>query len=149
MPLPDNLLDYSMLLCEKVLQEVDGAPSAIRLVDVFYLPAATVDLPRERQAIRMSLLVRLRLKPDDTDEHTLRVDLVRPSGERATVAESVPTRGTSKFPGVAGGINLIIQTGVIPKEEGQHYFALFLDGTEIYRTHFILRERESEATEQE
>jgi hypothetical protein len=47
MPLPPYLISVSLLVCERVLREMDGVLSAIRVVDIFYVPQKPPEIPAE------------------------------------------------------------------------------------------------------
>jgi len=138
MTLPENVIEASVLICEKTLREDDGVFSIIRLVDIFFVTLQP-GTPRERLSVKMSVLFRVKVA-DDT-EHVLKLVLQRPSGAEAAIAEAPPAKATSQFVDVPGGISGVAHVGVLAKEMGTHYFKMLLDDVEVARTPFTLRER--------
>jgi hypothetical protein len=147
MPLPAKILEHTLFICEKVLHEQDGVLSAIRIVDLFYVDTATAtDIPPERRAIKMAVVFRVRIA--DQEEHTVKLSLMRPNGQMASIVETPPTRAESRIPEVAAGINGTAEIAVLAREMGTHYFILYCDGIEVARTIFTLQSRDEAKSEQ-
>lgn len=138
MPLPADLSVYGFT-CEKALREADGVTSAIRLVDVFSY-ASLPNIPLEQQAVAMNVVAAIRSSTLSLGHHTIRLDLVRPDGERKAGAEIIDAEVEApKFPPAPHGVNLIVHLGVIPKQDGVHQWVLLFDDEEVLRIPFTLR----------
>jgi|SRR5579863_7675811 len=109
----------SAFTCERVLREKDDVLSAIRLVDVFFVPE---DAP-VGAVIQFYAFVSLKIVPAPDEEITLGLTLIRPTGEREHVpAPSGPTK-IQKFrddPSVPVGVTIIMQVSVKVKDMGTH-----------------------------
>ncbi len=120
-----------ILVCANVLNEVDGVLSAIRIVDVF-VTEPQPEIPVDKQAVLMRVLVMCKFMPEDSGEHVLELHLIRPDGSVSQVGS--PFKGScapsSKYEATPGGINLVAEIGVVPKQMGTHYFAVMVDGKE-------------------
>lgn len=138
MPKP---ISVDLTVCEKVLIEVDGVVSAIRLVDIFYVTKVP-DLPEKYLAAQMVVVGAIRVQPGDPEEHTIELRLIRPSGKFVTIGEPKKARFESREPQAPGGFDFVAPIGVLAKEMGVHYFVLLLDGQESARAAFTLVERQ-------
>ena len=125
--MPIQFKFVSAFTCERILREKDDVLSAIRLVDVFFVPE---DAPAGA-AVQFYVCVTLKTAPAPEEEVTLEVTLVRPTGER----ERVPTPGgPSKIqrfqddPSVPVGVTIIMLTTVRVKDMGTHYLEVTADG---------------------
>ena len=138
MPLPPDL-SVSVFICEKALREADGILSAIRLVDVF-LVSRPPDVPVEQQIVQMHVVAVIRSQTITLGRHTIRLDLLRPNGERRPGPEQIEaTIDEPNFP-APRGISLAAQVGVVAKQQGTHWWILQLDDEEIARAPFTLLE---------
>jgi hypothetical protein len=124
------------LICEKVLVEKDNVGSLVRVVDSFSIPTESVgkEIP-----IQMCLWVQIRLSNDDSDNHSLSFELIRPSGERTmnTVVKDQPV--PSSIPSLLHK-SLVVQglVNVTPKELGEHVFLIHFDGDVVTKAFFTL-----------
>ena len=135
-----DFLTVTAFLCDKVLEERDGVLSAIRIVDVFFFRRVP-EMPEEKQAVVANLVILTKAQPGTTSEHAIKVDLLRPDGERVKVGESETTSMRAKFPEAPGGFNLSLTVGVKTKVPGLHFFIINLDDEEITRVPFTLIEQ--------
>ena len=145
-PSHSNLISASVLVCENVLVESDGGMSIIRLADIFFVPIAP-DIPVDRQTVMMRVLVVCKFKYGDNSEHTVELQLIRPDGATALMGQAHKGTGMSdiaKSAKAPGGFNVVVQTGIIPKQMGTHYVVALLDGKEVARTPFTLVERKAQ-----
>jgi hypothetical protein len=101
-------------------------------------------LTLEEQAVSITALVLIKSLPGDEEEHHIQVTLVRPE-EEITELFDVSRTAPSVISGLPGGLNLVVQVAVVPTQMGIHYLTLAIDGTEITRAPFTLREREQES----
>jgi hypothetical protein len=134
---PLQPLSADLIICEKLLTEGDGAMSAIRMVDVFFVPP--LDQAPPNVGVPMCVLATIKTSPEDIAEHSLELRLVRPSGATVTIGERFQGPPNTKFKDGLRAYNLIAQIGVIPKELGIHYFTLLYDDKEMRREPFTLR----------
>src|SRR5947209_20335432 len=104
---PSGLVSVSAIVCENVLQEVDGVHSPIRIVDVFFIqPIRT--LPLEKQIFQIRALVISKFKPGDTSEHLLELQLIRPDGSVVPAGEPLKVSALSlEYPTAPGGFNVM------------------------------------------
>lgn len=128
------------LVCQQVLNEVDGVPSAIRIVEVFFLPSdpATVEPPFP--PLPMCLFINVRFTGDDNDPHSLFFTLVRPDGSSKTIPIDENRVAASKYKETDKSIMAIGRIGVEPKELGQHNILVHVDGQEVAKAFFTLIE---------
>jgi hypothetical protein len=141
---PSDLISTSAVTCENVLMESDGVMSAIRLVDIFFF-VKIPELPIEKQAVLMRVLVMCKFRPGaDPIDHAIQLFLIRPDGETTAMGE--PQKGnpiSTKYPEAPGGVVMIAQVGIIPKQEGTHYVKVLVDGEEKTRIPVTLLERKT------
>lgn len=131
-----------VVICERVLNEVDGIVSAIRIADVFTLQALPA-IPVEQQAVPVGAVISVRLLEHDDLDHWAQVKLIRPSGEESVIGETPKAKIEQKLAGAPGGFNFVVQLGVIPKELGLHSIAVLFDGEELARGFFTLLRQEA------
>lgn len=126
----------SAFICEKVLTEKDEVSSAIRIVEVFFVPPAIENVSR---VVAMCLYSSIRLTPDDEEPHSVLFTLVRPNGEKrdlpAVANKVIPP---ARFPDMNKALMLVGQVAVEVKELGIHHFLVILDGKEVAKTEFII-----------
>jgi hypothetical protein len=138
-----NIITCSLLICEKLLVEADGITSAIRIVDVFYVPHPAPEMP----IIGVEALLTLRVKGYDESDHLLDVILLAPSGAEAMAVSGYkvniePKIGEAGIGGFSAGTRLNFKA-----EPGLYYVVAMLDGEEIARAPFTVR-RASDQTNQ-
>lgn len=145
MPLPSDCISATALICEKVLREDDDVISAIRLVDVFQFKRDT-NIPPEIQAVTMHVLVLLKFKPESTASHNIRLRLLRPSGQLIDATKPVEvSHQPSRYPTAVRGAVLNALAPVLTKEEGLHWWVVYLDDEEAARAGFTLLEAKDNA----
>lgn len=127
----------SIVICERVLNEVDGVMSAIRLAEIFNL-AFPPQTPIEQVVLPIAAAITVRLLEHDELEHSVETKLFRPDGDEATVGEPIKSKIAQKVPGVPGGINIILNLGVKATQFGLHSIAVFFDQEEVARAYFTL-----------
>jgi hypothetical protein len=136
--MPSKLTSLNAFICEKVLGEVDGVFSAIRLVEVFNV-VIVPDIPREKQGPSMVLFVSGKLPLGDEDEHKLEFSLLRPNGEIKIIDGPPKGKMPSSFPGFPGGFGVALQLTVVSTQLGLHHFVIKFDDVELRRVPFILQ----------
>jgi hypothetical protein len=88
MPLPDFLISAAALICVQFLIEKDDVISAIRIVDVYYVPELPADAPPDAlPAIHPNVLVMLKAIPGYKGTHLIRLRLIKVSGEETVIGE--------------------------------------------------------------
>lgn len=134
------LLSATLLVCEKMLQEVDGVLSAIRLGDLFILEQADAAVQR---AARFWIVAIVKFHPDDIGQHVGVLRLIRPNGEATDLKTVEPQLGELevRFPGTPRGFNVLADMTLSAQQMGTHYLTLTIDGQEVARTAFTLIER--------
>ena len=141
-PTKPRPVSTNLLICEKALNE-DGILSAIRIVDVFFF-SPIPDLPADKQAIGVTIIVITKFPPDDTTEHSFELKLVRPDGKTVTMGESRNLKIASKFPGLPAGFNVVVEAAIKVEQYGTHHVVLWIDEKEEARIPFTLRPKETE-----
>jgi len=111
------------VICEKVLQEINGLKSAIRIIDRVTRSPYVVDTQSEMAAFNYNLTLLLRLKSGDArGPYPLEVRLTKPSGELTT-----PLRQTLVFEGEEDrGIDLVADIVVKFEMAGIYWFQIYL-----------------------
>ena len=131
-----NVSNVNLFVCEKILTEGDIF-SAIRIADLF-VTTINSDIPIGSQAVQMSIFGQIKMTDTDQTEHTLELQLIRPDGEVQVVGPLITGPPRTKFSGIPGGYNIAGEMAVVPRQLGQHFFSLLLDGVEIARCPFTL-----------
>jgi hypothetical protein len=137
----NNVLAFAVI-CERILNEIDGVQSAIRIVDVFQFKRQP-DIPIEQQALMVSAVISIRVLENDQQEHATNIKLIRPDGEESVVGEPTRAKVNQKIEGVPGGMNIVLQLGIVPKQMGLHSLVVEFDGEEVARTIFTLMAAET------
>ena len=108
-------------VCQNILTEKDDVSTAVRIVEVFFVPKEALDEANKFPAVGMSLYVHVRFSHDDEDEHEVAFILTRPSGDAKRQVLVSKWRGINpKFPGTDKTINAAGVIGVEPRELGRH-----------------------------
>ena len=130
----------SAFLCEKVLFEQDNIISAIRIVDIFQVPEG---VDSTTLTITFFAVVSLRSVPVPDAEVDVGVTLVRVSGERERLPYATRNpfklRESSPDPSLPGGISLIMQFQIVPKNFGICYLEVYVDGEVATTIPFTIR----------
>lgn len=114
--------------CEKLLQEVDGVASAIRIVDTIAIPE--LQQPTAPPNIYPTVLV-VNLKGDDyKGVCRVQVKARRPSGKSMKDSPEM----AAEFEGGMRGVLISLQTNLAFPEEGVYWFELFIDGQAVTKT---------------
>jgi|SRR5579884_1039556 len=123
------------VLCEKVLQEADGVPSLIRIIDRISLAASGPSPAPSPPPIPVNATLALGFKSGDArGRHTIRVRTELPSGIRAGEI-SLPVL----FEGEDRGVNVFVAVAFPAEEEGVYWFDVLVDGDEMPMTRVPLR----------
>ena len=139
MPLPSYVLSANSLICQQVLREVDGVPSAIRIVDIFYVPQSPPDFPDILPRVQVYSIVVIKAVPGYRGTHSLHCRLINAVGESTTVAHSEVSFASN--PGLEEAPPNVLITGelnFIVRHFGLCYFCVDIDGEEIARSPIML-----------
>lgn len=140
MPVAHPDLDsVNLIVCERVLAELDSVVSAIRIVDLFWVGEAPPDVPIERTAVKISFLGMARFKLGaPTIKCSFQFKLIRPNGEESLLLDPFELEVGPTVDGTPAAVTHMINVGVVPRVLGLHYAAFIFDGVEIARTSFTL-----------
>lgn len=153
MPLPANIIAVSAFICEKLLRETDGVLTAVRLVDLFFVPELPTSMPDEATFpgpfISAVAVVSIKSAPGDTSEHLIEMKIMKPDGETKVLGEPTPGRFESRLGSrVPGGLTAAVQMNLNLRRAmiGQHYLCVSVDGEEVTRVPFTLLPQSAQAT---
>ena len=128
------------LLCERVLQEVNGTLSAIRIIDKVEFEARNLPAGM-KPSIQLTGLVSLKSGPA-VGEFTLSVRAINPKGESKELYS-----GPIKLLGNDNGGNLILMLTLAIENEGLHWFDVLVDGEILSRIPLMLVRKQQVPTE--
>jgi hypothetical protein len=137
--MPNNKpISAAILVCETVLAEKTGGPSAIRIMDALWIR-------QHSPVIRFFVLTYLHCAPGDFDSHILKVQMVgRASGDWAVVSEAKAESfvyGYKVDPSGPGGFMLTTEFTLDPKPlqiPALYFIQALLDGELAVQTPFTL-----------
>ena len=127
-----HIISVSAVVAERLLREEDGVTSAIRIVDVFYVPENLPDVP-----VNFNILLLIKSAPGTQAEHALRVVITNPSGESRdakTADTKIPLSSKLEQAEIPGGATIVASMAIKPKVMGTYWIAFLLDGEEVART---------------
>jgi hypothetical protein len=107
-------------ICERTLQEQDGALSVIRIIDRITFPQnAQGELVQSQQAMTFVIMLKA---ADARGTYTVRVAQEKPSGEQVPVLEApVVLEGEER------GVNLIVNVGFEPDQAGLYWWDVLFE----------------------
>lgn len=109
-------------VCERVLAETDNVFSAIRLVDIFYIPPPPPGLPADiPQGADLTLFISLK-SGDLVGAFDMRVTLRTPTGKVAEVH-----RGPMNLKGGEHGVNMRVRFVMPATEFGLYWFDVWFE----------------------
>ena len=140
MPLPPYLISASAFLCERILQEPDSVLSAIRIVDVFYVPELPAYAPEGTAVVaELHCLVILKAHPGYRDRNSIEFKLLNTKGDLTPLGDASMTDFAGRLGNdVPGGANITLKLNLGVKNFGTCYICVYLDGEEIIRVPFTL-----------
>jgi hypothetical protein len=132
------------LICDRVIREVDGALSAIRIVDQVTLIRPPTGLPAEIQiAANLWLLIALKGAPAP-GRRNVRITAQAPDGMRTDIGlADVDFASTSSIG--PPGANLVVQAVLNFRQTGIHWFDVLLDGNFLTSIPLEVRLEEGQA----
>jgi hypothetical protein len=124
------------LLCEKILQEPDGVPTFIRVIDRFMIQGSPVPgAPAAMPPSQVSFMLAVMLKSGAArGRHMVRIRTETPVGLRLQEI-SVPVL----LEGDERGANVFVNYGMIAEQEGLYWIDIFLDEEAVAITRIPLR----------
>lgn len=126
------------LLCEKVIIEKDETLTIIRLADrIQYQLQTTQGLPDEiakniKPIVNIQGLISLKSGPV-TGDHIIKIIGEKPNGDRAELFNSA-----FKFLGKDQGQNVILNLGLVPTQDGLHWFDVLFDDEQLTRIPIVI-----------
>jgi hypothetical protein len=128
-----------MLSCERVLQEIDGVLTAVRIVELLqlHLPEG---IEIEKQVVPITILVIGKFDLTSSGKNrVVQLQITRPNGEVTKVGEPHDVAPQSKSDDIPPGFNLIAGFGIIAKQLGLHWVSCLIDEEEVARIPIILQ----------
>jgi hypothetical protein len=145
MPEPLKILSAVILVCERFLHEVDAVFSAVRMVDVSYVPP---NLPKNA-VVEVNVLVII--KSLERGSVALGMKFINPNGEEHRLQGIMERLElTSRFPdepAIPGGVTLGLHVNMRPEPLGTHYLVVELDGVEAARAAITFKPQPSADTQ--
>jgi hypothetical protein len=135
MPLPPFLISARIFTCERILTEKDDVLSAIRLVDVFFVPFPP---PSELSAstiptVTTYAIANVKAIPGYKESHDFEFKML--DSERNFIHVGAQRRAfESRVDEAPTGVGFVIQFDFTVKNLGTCYLGLYLDGEEIARS---------------
>ena len=131
--LPDNVI-ASLVLCERVLQEKDDVPSAIRIVDVFF-PREGAEGP----VVSFAGLALVRSALTDEEEHPAKLFMVYPDGKQEQMLpDDASVSLKKKLPDAPGGTTFQFNFNIKGHPLGMYFLHLEIDGQRLASAMFTL-----------
>jgi len=134
-------ISASLLVCQTVLHEKTGGPSAIRIMDV-------LTIGRLSPIAEFTVLTYLHSNPGDFSSHTLKLQMVGRNDEDWVVVADAPEErfvyGHNIDPSGPGGYALTTQFTLNPQVMGSlglYFVQALLDGDLLAQTPFMLKWR--------
>jgi len=122
-----DVLSFTAFTCERILQEMDGSISAIRLIDIFRVP---VPIPPDFQIVFWLVAIAkygIGQKPGEAD---FKLTQIRTNGERKDLGTHKAASLINEIDGqlVVPGLGLIVQFNMKVDTIGTDYIEIELDG---------------------
>ncbi len=109
--------------CERVLREVDGVATLVRVIDRLTHTESKADAPEEMPPVTYEMKLVIMLIPDQAlGRHELKVERELPSGIR-----DKPIAMTVQMEGGNRGANIVMDTKMTFPLEGLYWFNVYLD----------------------
>src|SRR5271170_6830177 len=123
-----DLLSFTAFTCERILQEIDGSISAIRLIDIFRVP---VPIPPDFQVVYWLVAIAKYRIGESPGEAEFKLTQIRTNGERKDLGSHKAASLINEIGGQAiiPGLGLIVQCNMRVDTIGTDYIEIELDGT--------------------
>jgi hypothetical protein len=132
--MPTPPIFKAALLCERLLQEADGAISAIRIIDrmsvEIEMEGGDPEAPKPAIPADLSVLVAIVRGKAAEDTHKLGIAMASPSG-KSLPPQYYPMRFVSA--GEEATTSMLIQMRVIADEDGLYWIKVSIDDAEVSR----------------
>ena len=128
-----------IFICERILRELDGVPSAIRIVEKYFVPPEAMEA-NPPAAMPVNCFGVLRADADDTNEYSLSIALTRPNGETKVVSavQTLVFAAPAEESGLLRSATVILAVGIELKEYGPHTLSVLLNEAEVCMTQFVI-----------
>jgi len=141
--MPLNILSVSAFVCDRILIEKDDVCSAIRIVDVHYVPP---DVP---QGAALEITLFMVIKTLNPGEAPLTLKLLTPDGsERIMKGLDKIVVEKSKFPddpNIPIGSTVGLRMAIEPRPLGTYTIKVEIEGAERAQVYFTLRASEKQS----
>ncbi|MBK7927900.1 MAG: hypothetical protein IPJ98_10535 [Bryobacterales bacterium] len=143
-----DLISVSALVCERFLAEEDHVFSAIRIVDIFYVPMPPPSQAQDLPVQIIPVYVLIFIKAWNAGEVGFRLRLKKPSGEEKVFdAPQVPQRieisPRHPEPGLPLGASIGLTIHVRSSDLGTHVLLIEVDGKTEAKVPFTLLAQQS------
>jgi hypothetical protein len=126
-------------ICDRLLTEKDNVNSAIRIVDIFFVPEGTP----EDAVVQFYAVVLLKTLSPTEDDISVKVTLIGSTGRRDQLPDppEQPYRLNIPFgdPSIPSGITFAMQCNVRPKTMGTAFLEVEVNGIVVAKIPFTLR----------
>lgn len=134
--MPFTPTSLAVLVCEKILTEIDGVLTAVRIVDVFSV------LPEVKQ-VPVRVLIVLKAYPSN-EVYRLALEHQPPHGPAVQIGtQEIHFQSHPAGPTIPTGLNIQIEIGVDAQVLGTHIIRAVVDGNEVATTQFTLLPKEA------
>jgi hypothetical protein len=123
-----DLLSFTAFTCERILQEMDGSISAIRLIDIFRVP---VPIPPDfKIAFWLVAIAKYRIG-QSPGKAEFKITQIRTNRDRIDLGSHAAESLVNEIDGqeIVPGLGLIVQFNVKVDTIGTDYLEIELDGT--------------------
>jgi len=143
-PVPPYLIAVSAFICERVLVEKDDVISAIRIVEIFYVPELPTNAPEDAVAlIQAWCIVILKALPGHYEKHVIELKLLNALGALTSIgSEEADFSTRPELGSVPTGASLALQLNIGVKNYGNCSVCIYLDGEEIARAPFTIQKQQ-------
>jgi len=139
MSLPPYLISVGAFVCERTLIERDFVVSAIRIIDLIYIPEFPVaSMENTFPVVQASCCVIFKSIPGHNKQHRVELKLLDTTGELQDLGDPMEVNLESKIEGLPSGATIAAQLNFGAKLLGTYYLCIYLDQEEVARTPFTL-----------
>jgi hypothetical protein len=146
-PMSEGPYLTAALFCERVIEDKERVLTIVRIMDsiIIDLPEdIPADFPSDENRLPVSFDGLVSLKTGKSPgEHTIRIDMISPSGKRSENYRQTVTLSPEEH----GGANLMLHNTVSVKKGGLFYFEVFIDDKLATRLPFRIDVRRQAAVQ--
>ena len=137
----------SAFACEKILREVDGMITPVRLLTAFHAPPIEItfneDPPRvEYRYAPVYFTIVIIFVSDQSERFAVTLTGKKPDG---TALGGGPQPGSIEMEGGLAGASLIYSLNVPSEQEGEYWFDIFIDEDLVSRVPILIFHRSTES----